>query len=529
MALSRQLTRALLWQAYVHLAASIIVFRGGTIIGWNSITESLDIIRNGTLVVTNDRITTIYAAGEEPSNITASANQTELEVVDAVDKIITPGFIDTHRHGWQTVFRTLGSNTSLWEYFGRYGPFSSEGIFAPEDVYISQLTGLYEALNAGVTTILDHAHHTWSNETSKAGLQASIDSGARVFWAYAFNELQNYTIDEQVVNFRDIADAAVFEGTPTTLGIAYDSFFSGKPGFLIQLTKYALCSTFYYLYLVAKMRSREYNISVITTHYLSGPWGVENDPETLHKFGLLNTSIPIVFSHGSFMPQSQYELLRSTNQYVSITPESEMHYGHLHPTSHLILDQASLGIDAHFTFSTDILTQARMWLQRVRAIFYSASLDEWHIPTNNPMSANQAFHLATRAGALSLRRPDLGVITPGAKADLVVWDGANPALLGWVDPVAAVMLHASVADIEHVLIDGVFVKRNHKLTVSNYPEVKTRFLKSARRIQGVIMDTPLPRPKQGETWASGAQLDQAGEVDVERGEGTGYGPTWLRF
>ena len=40
----------------------------------------------------------------------------------------------------------------------------------------------------GVRSI-DHAHHTWSNATARAGLQASIDSGGRIFWSYAFHNI----------------------------------------------------------------------------------------------------------------------------------------------------------------------------------------------------------------------------------------------------------------------------------------------------------------------------------------------------
>lgn len=240
MTFAHSISRALALQAVLGAtSASTILFRGGTIIGWNASSESLEITRNGSLLIQDDHIAGIFTAGEEPANVT-STNSTE--VIDATDKIITPGFIDTHRHGWQTAFRTLGSNTSLWEYFGRYGEFSTEGLMDAEDVYIGQLAGLYEALNAGVTTTLDHAHHTWSNETSEAGLQASVDSGARVFWAYAFHELQNYTIVEQIGNFRDIAKAAVYEGSPTTLGMAYDAFYEADEETLeslAQLLKYA--------------------------------------------------------------------------------------------------------------------------------------------------------------------------------------------------------------------------------------------------------------------------------------------------
>lgn len=252
---------------------------------------------------------------------------------------------------------------------------------------------------------------------------------------------------------------------------------------------------------------------------------VDNSPSAVHKLGLLNISTPVVFSHGSFITIGDHQLLRQTGQHVSITPESELHYGHLHPTSHLVMDQASLGVDTHFTFSTDILTQARMWLQRVRAVFYAQSLDKWRIPTSNPMSANQAFLLATRNGALSLHRDDIGVITAGAKADVVVWDGTSPALLGWVDPVAAVMLHASVGDVEHVLVDGRFKKRDGKLAVSDYADVKARFLKSARQVQETMINRPLPQPEGA--WQSGAELERSIEADVVAGDSTGYGPVWL--
>ncbi|KAL9944761.1 hypothetical protein ACHAQF_001547 [Verticillium nonalfalfae] len=478
---------------------SSILFEGGTIISWDDASSSTTITRNASLLITNDTITGIYAAGESVPR--PSGNDTQ--IIDATDKILTPGFIDTHRHGWQTAYRTLGSNTSLWEYFGRYGEYASAGRYTADDVYLSQLTGLYEAINAGVTTTLDHASHTWSNETAEAGLRASVDSGARVFWAYAIRDITNFTIAEQISNFRDMARAAIYEGTPTSLGIAHDTFSSDAEGAAAVVAL-----------------AKELNVSVITTHLLEGPWGFSNSPELLQSLDILNTSIPVVFSHASFLGFTAHELLKATDQHISITPESELHYGHLHPTSHLLLDQASLGVDTHFTFSTDILTQARLWLQRVRALFYAQGLDAWKIPVNNPMSAGQAFMLATAGGARALRRRDLGVLAAGAKADVVLWDGAGPALLGWDDPVAAVMLHASVADIDTVVVDGVVKKRAGRLVVDGYDGLKTRFLASARRIQRVLKDTPLPAPTG--VFMSGAELTRVQEADVVPGNGTGY-------
>ncbi|KAF4461603.1 amidohydrolase family [Fusarium albosuccineum] len=479
-----------------------ILFTGATIIGWDNSTNLPSITRNGSLLVRGDRIARI-------SDNIPSDTPNDVEVVDVTGQIITPGFIDTHRHGWQTAFKTLGSDTTLAEYFNRYGEFAAASHFNAEDVYWGQLAGIIEALNAGVTTILDHAHHTWSNTTAYAGLNATIQSGARVFWSYAFHEIPslNYTVADQIPNFRDIATSDILKGTNVELGIAYDSWGPNPPPAAKEIANLA----------------KEFDVATITTHCLSGAWGIDNLPEDLDAFGILNTSIPVIFSHGSFITAKGAQLLRETNQFLSITPESEMHYGHLHPHSYILQDQAALGVDTHFTFSTDILTQARIWLQQARYHFFSGVLSDWRIPRRNPMSAVQAFTLATRSGGLAMRRPDLGVLQEGSKADLVVWNAADsPALLGWADPVAAIMLHASVGDVLDVMVNGQFFKRNGSLQVNNYPEIKEKFLQSAARVQDLYRN--LPRPTmEGQFNGGGYSYADPLTADTRRGKGIGYG------
>lgn len=250
-----------------------------------------------------------------------------------------------------------------------------------------------------------------------------------------------------------------------------------------------------------------------------------NSPEDLHRVGILNSSTPIVIAHAAFVDARGAMLLRSTNKHISITPESEMHYGHLHPTSHLIMDQASLGVDTHFTFSSDILTQARLWLQTTRYRVYQNTIDRWQLPAVNPFSVNQAFLLATRNGGLALGRKDLGVIYPGARADIIVWDGGSPSMLGWADPVAAVILHANVGDITHVLVNGEFKKRDGRLVIEGYADVKRRFLESAKRIQAALKAKPLP--SRDGNFLTGYPYGYVPQLDSQRGEGTGYGPNFV--
>jgi cytosine/adenosine deaminase-related metal-dependent hydrolase len=156
---------------------------------------------------------------------------------------------------------------------------------------------------------------------------------------------------------------------------------------------------------------------------------------------------------------------------------------------------------------------------------YSNTIDRWQIPNSNPFSVTQAFLLATRNGGLALGRKDLGVITEGAKADLLIWDGRSPSLLGWADPIAAVILHASIGDIDHVVVDGNFVKRDKKLTIETYSEDVDQFLDAAARIQQKLRETPLP-PQVG-TWLLGFPYGEQYQIDVQRGEGNGYGPSYI--
>lgn len=109
------------------------------------------------------------------------------------------------------------------------------------------------------------------------------------------------------------------------------------------------------------------------------------------------------------------------------------------------------------------------------------------------MTVEQAFLLATRQGGRALRRDDIGVLKVGAKADIVVWNGDSPNMVGWSNPIAAVMLHANVGDVEHVLVDGNWRKRDFKLSDGGnwkVEDIKAKFREAAKRIQTQIGGPP---------------------------------------
>jgi hypothetical protein len=66
-------------------------------------------------------------------------------------------------------------------------------------------------------------------------------------------------------------------------------------------------------------------------------------------------------------------------------------------------------------------------------------------------------------------RDRVGSIAEGKQADLVVFSGTSPGMVGAAqhDPVAAIILHSNPSDIEYVIVDGVLRKSAGKLVNVN--------------------------------------------------------------
>ncbi|KND33129.1 amidohydrolase family protein [Streptomyces acidiscabies] len=103
-------------------------------------------------------------------------------IIDATGHIVLPGFVDTHRHVWQSALRSASVDTGLDAYFGllhRVGPR-----FRPQDVHIATLAGALECLDAGITTQLDFAHIAYSPDLADAAVDALEEAGLRAVFGY---------------------------------------------------------------------------------------------------------------------------------------------------------------------------------------------------------------------------------------------------------------------------------------------------------------------------------------------------------
>jgi 5-methylthioadenosine/S-adenosylhomocysteine deaminase len=96
------------------------------------------------------------------------------------------------------------------------------------------------------------------------------------------------------------------------------------------------------------------------------------------------------------------------------------------------------------------------------------------------VSTADIFNAATIGGANALHRSDIGRISPGAKADMVLLDLNVPSMQPMRDPLRSLLHHAADRAVRDVIIDGVKVVESGKIKSLDYPGV-TRKIERVRQ------------------------------------------------
>ncbi|KAL1860755.1 hypothetical protein Plec18170_001267 [Paecilomyces lecythidis] len=100
------------------------------------------------------------------------------EVIDASDYIVSPSFIDGHRHVFQAQLRTTFADHPFLDYCAHLLQGHMTFLIL-EDMYLAQLSGATEALWCGITPVMDHSHEAVSRECAEKCIRATLESGIR--------------------------------------------------------------------------------------------------------------------------------------------------------------------------------------------------------------------------------------------------------------------------------------------------------------------------------------------------------------
>jgi 5-methylthioadenosine/S-adenosylhomocysteine deaminase len=376
------------------------------------------------------------------------------DVIEAAGKIVMPGFVDTHRHTWQTALRGICADWTLQDYF-RGIRLHLSTFFRPEDVYAGNYVGALEALDAGVTTVLDFSHCINSPAHADEAIRGLRDAGLRAIFAYGFYpvplaEPRFADHDERLADARRIREAHfAASGGTVQMGLALTEI--GLVPF--ETTKREVEA------------ARELDL-LVTAHVGSVAdrrW--PHEIELLHRAGLLDARQ--VHVHCNACTNEELGLIAECGAAVSVTPETELQMGMGFPITGRALSRGlrlGLGCDIVSLQAGDILSQLRLALQTERALENHVTAERGALPLELSLTARKALELGTIGGASALGLDsEIGSLTPGKAADLIVFDTAGMNFVPRNDPVAAVVLHARAGDVETVIVGGRVLKREGAL------------------------------------------------------------------
>lgn len=414
--------------------------------------------------------------------------EAEAEVIDATGCVVMPGFVDTHRHTWQTAMRGICADWTLLDYF-RGVRLNLSQLYRPEEMYAGNLLGALEALDAGVTTLLDFSHCTNTPDHADEAIRGLREAGIRAVFAYGF-----YPVPLAEPGFADhdarLADARRVRNV----------HFPGDSGLL----KMGIAATELGLVPLDVTRS-EFGVAGELEALLTAHTGSVNDPawprevKILHRSELLGPGQVHVHCNGCTDPEMK--LLADHGCAVSCTPETELQMGMGFPVTSRALAcgiRPSLGCDIASNNSGDMLTQLRMGLQCHRALANQELLDRGELAQTLDLSVRDALEMATIDGARAMGLDSrIGSLTPGKQADLIAIRTDSAVRGPPADPAEAVALQSTRADVETVIVAGKIVKRAGELLVADPERIarigaesRSHVLRGAEERGGLLLDLP---------------------------------------
>lgn len=355
-------------------------------------------------------------------------------------RLILPGLINAHTHAAMTLLRGVGSDLSLQDWlFGKVFPI--EDRLTPEDVRVGTELALLEMIASGTTSFTDM--YFFPRETAKAVLE----SGLR---ANLCRPVQSFDPGERGEDSTRIREAVEL----------YDEFNGAGDGrVLIDFCVHAeyTCTEPVTGYLADIIRARGGNLHVHLSETKK-----EHD-ECVAKYGKTPArwfSDLGAFDSGAFcahcvwVTEEDLELFREKNIGVVHNPTSNMKLGSGFAPIQRMLDMGiTVGLGTDGAASNNNLNM-------LEEMHLAAVLHNGFTGDPTIMKPASVIKMATENGAKIQRRPDVGTIEVGKKADLCAIDLSAPHLRPNLDTLALTAYSAQASDVCLTMADGRILYEN---------------------------------------------------------------------
>ena len=406
---------------------SSTLIRNATIL---TINDSWEVV-GGAVSVRNGRIDSIGPEPPEPHD----------RVIDAAGGFLLPGFVQTHIHLCQTLFRGYADDLKLMDWL-RLRIWPMEAAHTPASLRAATHLACVELLRGGTTSILtmETVHDT------DAVFEAAAETGIRATIGKCMMDAPS---PDAPVRLREDTRRSIDESL--ALHRRWDKTSNGRirsafaPRFAVSCSRELLEA-------VASLSGRE--LALVHTHAAEQRDEIEivrklsgkSNIEYLAEVGL---AMPrLCAAHCVWVEEREQELLAANDVKVMHCPGSNLKLGSGIAAVPEMLARGvcvSLGADgAACNNHLDMFTEMRL----------AATLQAMRLQPG-ALTAKQVLWMATRNGARTLGlEHEIGSIQVGRRADLIVIDRDRPHLQPGPDPYSTIAYAARAEDVRLTMVDG---------------------------------------------------------------------------
>src|SRR4051794_16772845 len=430
------------------------------------------LIKNGTLITMDATDSIVRGDLFIRDGVIATSDNAEADmVIDATGCAVLPGFVQTHLHLCQTIFRGAADDLALIDWL-KQRVWPMEAAHNPASIRASARLAIAELIKSGTTCALtmETVNHTEEvfRVVDETGFRATIgkcmmDKGDDV--PRELREDTNDSINQSlqlIDNWHGHADGRI------------RCCFA--PRFAIS------CTTKLLARVGALARERGVMIHTHASENLEECRLVEDETglsniSYLDSLGL--TGPHVVLAHCVHLKGGEFTTLQKTKTNVAHCPSSNLKLGSgIAPIKKMLDEEISVSFGADGAACNNRLD---MFTEMKTAALLQKGL---HGPEVIPAAA--ALRMATIGGAKALGLDaQIGSLEIGKRADVMVLDLSAPHNSPRQDDVvSAIVYSAQASDVRTVIIDGKLVMKDHELLTLNEAEVAREVNQQSELLRG---------------------------------------------
>ncbi|GAE90153.1 amidohydrolase [Acetivibrio straminisolvens] len=380
-------------------------------------------------------------------------------VIDAKGKLVMPGFVNAHTHSGMTILRNFANDLALEDWlFGNVLPVEEK--LTPEDIYWGTLLGITEMIKSGTTTFADMYLHM--EEVAKA----VSETGIRANLCRSPLKDSNKSAEDAVRCFEYFKKwNNSFNGRIKVYVEVHSVYLFDEPSLKMSAQVAKQINTGIHIHVQETLKECEDSIK----KYGMSP------AEICCETGIFD--VPVIAAHCVHLSDRDMEIIKEKGVNVIHNPTSNLKLG-----SGIAKVDEMLKNGINVALGTDGAASNNN-LNMIEEMHLAALIHKGVHMDPTLVDASTALKMATVNGAKALGfEGEIGEVSKGMKADLILIDMDKAHLCPVNDPVAATVYSAQGSDVDTVIIDGNIVMENRELKTIDEEKVKFNVKEIAKKV-----------------------------------------------